>query len=222
MKRAATAFACLLAIGHSASAWAGQSFTVTSASVVGDNVTLTAPVGPDSTTAGPITLTSSIGTLTAWCVDLYHVIYTSSGQNLSYQVGAVTTNNAPSPQTLTASQLTTIAQLAQYGQSLVTSASASNDQLAAVQLAIWSTEYSNFAYTGASGANVSAALNAAKSYQAADAGLIALSGTQTFVTATPLVPLTVQAAAVPEPSGLATLCLAIPALALLRRRRCAA
>ena len=218
MKRTLALLACALALGHGPSAWAGQAFTVTAASVTGDNVNITAPVGPVGTIAGPITLTSSIGTLVAWCVDVYHDIVTTSGQNLSYQVGNVTTNNAPAPQALTTSQLTTIAQLAEYGQSLVSSASATSDQLASVQLAIWSTEYSNFAYTGASGASVSAALTASQAYAPVDAGLIALSGTQTFVTATPAVTLT----AVPEPSGLATLCLAIPALALLRRRRSAA
>ena len=217
MKRAATLLVCLLALGHGASAWAGQTFTVSNVSVTGDDVTVTAPNGPEATTAGPVMLTTSIGTLAAWCVDLYHAIYTGSGQNLNYQVGALTTNSAPSPQLLTASQLGTIAQLAQYGQSLVAGASATNDQLAAVQLAIWSTEYSNFAYTGAGGANVSAALTAAKSFSATDVGLIALSGTQTLVTASPL--LVKAASPVPEPSGLAALCLAIPAFALLRRRR---
>ena len=221
MKRAATLIACLLALGQGTSAWAGQVFTVSSVSVTGDDVTVTSPTGPEATTAGPIMLTTTIGTLAAWCVDLYHVIYTGGGQNLSYQVGTVTTDGAPSPQTLTASQLGTIAQLAQYGQELVTSASATNDQLAAVQLAIWSTEYSDFSYSGGSGANVSAALANAKSYQAADAGLIALDGTQTFVTASPLVPATTAPSAVPEPSGLAALCLAVPVLATMRRRRAA-
>src|SRR5665213_136207 len=44
------------------------SLTVTSVSTVGDAVTLVSPVG-GNTTAGPIILQTSIGTLVTWCDD---------------------------------------------------------------------------------------------------------------------------------------------------------
>lgn len=200
-----------------APAHAGPTITVSGVSVTGDAVTITGPISPVSTTAGPITLTSTIGTLYAWCVDIYHDVYTGTGQSLSYQIGTVTTNNAPTPVALTTAQENTIGQLAEYGQSLIGTAAATNDALAAVQLAIWQTEYSNFTYTGASGASTANALSAAKSFTVADAGLLALNGTQTFVTASPQAMAAI--AAVPEPASLLLLAGAIPAVAAVRRRR---
>ena len=199
-----------------APALAGPSFTVTAASVTGDAVTITGPVSAQ-TTAGPITLTTTMGTLIAWCVDLYHEIQTKSGQSLAYQIGTVTTNGAATPATLTAAQQTTIGQLAQYGESLIGTANATNDKLAAVQLAIWQTEYPSFTYTGAAGASVSGALSAAASFSSTDVGLIALNGTQTFVTASKAA-LAADPVKVPEPAGLLLLALAIPATILARRR----
>lgn len=205
------AAATLLSVGPSR---AGPTLTVTGVSVVGDAVTVTAPIGPAQTIAGPITLESTFGRLVAWCVDLYHDVYTGAGQSLHYRIGTVTTDGAPSAQTLSAAQTRTIGQLAEYGQSLIGTSQGTNDALAAVQLAIWRTEYAGFAYTGAEGASIAQALAMAATFPATDAGLIALDGTQTFVTADPR-----AIAALPEPAAWALLGLAGTALLLARRRR---
>lgn len=212
MKRLAILSLCAAGLGLGAPAWAGPSFTVTGVSVVGDDVTITGPIGPAETTAGPITLATSIGTLTAWCVDIYHDVYVGGGQNLHYSIGTVTTDGAATPKPLTAAQTRTVGQLAEYGQSLIGTASGTNDNLAAVQLAIWQTEYSGFGYTGASGASVANALSSSASFSFADTGLIALDDTQTFVTADP------KAAALPEPAAVVLLAFGASILAMIRRR----
>lgn len=215
MRNALSALLLAAPIVIAAPAMAGPTITVTDVSVQGDAVTITGPISPDATIAGPITLTTTtMGQIIAWCVDIYHSVFTGGGQSLSYQLGAVTTNSAPSPTALSSSQLHQIAQLAQYGQSLIGTASATDDNLAAVQLAIWSVEYPTFTYTGASGASIATAELNAASLAGIDAGLIALGGTQTFVTASPS-----AVAAVPEPAALAMLLSGLVAVGVVVRRR---
>jgi len=157
-----------------------------------------------------------MGSIVAWCVDLFHLVQTGGGQNLHYALGTFTTDNAPAPTALSATQLAEIANLASYGQSLIGTAQGTTDNLAAVQLAIWSVEYPTFTYTGASGAPVAATLLQASSGTGRATGLLALDGTQTFVTADQGVN---DAASVPEPATLALLSSGLALFGVTVRRR---
>ena len=202
------------------------SFTVTGVSVQGDNVTVSLPAANgnpainEGVTAGPLTLTTSIGQFYAWCVDVYHAIQTGTGQSLSYQTGTVTTNNAPVPATLTSAQVTGIARLASYGGSLIGTSGGTPDTLTAVQLAIWEVEYPSFTYSGGpSQASVDAVKASASNLQPGDSGLIALSGTQTFVVGQDaIVSAGPGPSPVPEPAGAAVMAVGLLALAGMRRR----
>ena len=92
--------------------------------------------------AGQIDLTTNIGPLGTWCVDLFHVVYI--GGNYTYYAGPlVTDNTGSSPATsnpLTALQIQTIGKLAAYGNGIMLT-SPSNPYSAALQAAIWNTEY---------------------------------------------------------------------------------
>lgn len=92
--------------------------------------------------AGQIILTTNIGLLGVWCVDLFRSI--SLGPvNLDYTPGAFVDNGssppvAPTP--LTAQQIDDIGKVAAYG-NYVMSTSPSNAKSAAIQAAIWNIEY---------------------------------------------------------------------------------
>lgn len=89
--------------------------------------------------AGQIVLTTDIGILGTWCVDLFRNIYL--GGSYTYTVGSLTTNNAlPTPTPLTGTQINQIGALAAYGD-FVMSSSPSNAKSAAIQAAIWDVEY---------------------------------------------------------------------------------
>ena len=86
----------------------------------GENVTLSGGLTGAAGTyeAGQIVLTTSIGTLDTWCVDLFHTIPTGS-VSLSYTEGPLATDNSGSnPMTsnmLTSPQIDNIEALAAYG-----------------------------------------------------------------------------------------------------------
>ncbi len=197
-------------------ALASPVLTVTGVSVQGDIVTVAGPTSPETVYAGPLTLTTGMGGIVAWCVDLFHLVQTGSGQNLHYALGTFTTDNAPAPTLLSAAQQAGIANLASYGQSLIGTEQGTTDNLTAVQLAIWSVEYPTFTYTGASGAPVAATLLQASSGTGRATGLLALDGTQTFVTADQGVN---DAAAVPEPATLALRSSGLALFGVTARRR---
>lgn len=94
--------------------------------------------------AGQIILTTNIGMLGVWCVDLFRNI--SLGGNYTYTVGALTTDNSfppnvtAGPNALTPTQINDIGKLAAYG-NFVMSTTPTNAFSAAVQAAIWNVEY---------------------------------------------------------------------------------
>jgi hypothetical protein len=96
--------------------------------------------------AGQFVLTTDIGTLNAWCVDLFHTI--SLGGSYTYTTGPLLTDNSgSSPGTsnpLSSTQINQIEALAAYGNAVMLS-SPSNAFSAALQAAIWDVEYSTTA-----------------------------------------------------------------------------
>lgn len=211
--------ATLAAATHAAPALANPVITVTDVSIQGDVVTIAGPISPLSVYAGPLTLTTSMGSIVAWCVDLFHEVQTGGGQTLQYELGTAATDNAPAPAALSGTQQAEIANLAAYGQTLIGTAQGTTDNLTAVQLAIWSVEYPTFSYTGASDAPVAATLQQDLSGPGYDTGLLALSGTQTFVTASAGVGNATATAPVPEPATLALLSGGLALFGVTARRR---
>jgi hypothetical protein len=92
--------------------------------------------------AGQILLTTNIGVLGTWCVDLYHTV--NIGGSYTYVTGPLLTDNSgSSPATsnpLTSTQINQIEALAAYGNGVMLS-SPSNPFSAALQAAIWDVEY---------------------------------------------------------------------------------
>ena len=136
---------------------------------IGQNVTLynIDPSAPVSTIAGQMVFTldaastalnGGVDTIDAWCIDLFHVIYLGAN---AYQftegtfIGGTTTDNAtPTPHTLTTATLDKMAGLMELGNGVLQFGGLSGanahygivggtleDWSAAVQLAIWDTEY---------------------------------------------------------------------------------
>lgn len=110
---------------------------VLSGGILGVGNTLDAPY------SGQIVLTTSAGTLDAWCVDLLHTIQLGDGTYV-YSTGPLTTDNsgsdAASSNPLTTEQIEQIEALAAYGNSVMAS-TPSDAFSAAIQAAIWYVEF---------------------------------------------------------------------------------
>ena len=182
----------------------------------GETVTLTAPIN-DVYAFGQIVLTTSIGIIDAWCIDLFHTIYVGGGQNLPYDTGTISTNGAGQP--LSATQAEEIAGLIVHGNAMLAGGGTPDDSLA-TQLAIWSIEYGNLLSYSA-GASVTAETNAlvalAPDLSGDGVALISLDGLQGLATASASDEQT--GADITEPASIALVGVGILGLGLLRHAR---
>ena len=165
--------------------------------------------------AGQIVLTTNIGNIGTWCVDLFHFI--SLGGSYAMNTVPLTQDNSGSgPATsnaLTTTQIAQIQSLAAYGNANLPTASNKDLFSAAVQAAIWQVEYLT-TVTGDTAFNALLAtimglvpnLPAASGVQ-----LENLNGSDLFTVQN-------QLYSVPEPGTLALVGSILVALGLLRRR----
>ena len=118
-----------------------------------ETVTITGPELNVTAYTGQIQLTTSIGLLDVWCIDLYHDIGVGNVGDLPYQFGTLSTDFEPHPLSLSATQIGEIAGLVATGNSLMAS-SPSNILSAAIQMAIWSVEFPDASFRGVAGDKV--------------------------------------------------------------------
>ena len=116
-----------------------------------ETVTITGPGLNVTAYTGQIQLTTSIGLLDVWCIDLYHDIGVGNVGDLPYQFGPIATNFDGA--NLSAIQIGEIAGLVATGNSLMAS-SPSNVLSAAIQMAIWSVEFPDASFSGVPGDKV--------------------------------------------------------------------
>ncbi|WP_158933315.1 PEP-CTERM sorting domain-containing protein [Acidisphaera sp. S103] len=187
---------------------AATPFTVTNVDVnLPEIITLNTPV-PVTAYVGQLVLTTTIGTLNVWCIDVYHDIGLGA-QDLPYTTGSISTDFHGI--TLTTTQIDEISGLVGYGDALLAEPGATSTESAGVQLAIWSVEYDNFSYSGASAATVAEAnklIALAPTLAGSANAVIGLDGTQSFAIDQ-----------IPEPASLAVLGAGLTGIGLVRRGR---
>src|SRR5579863_3938374 len=175
--------------------------------------------------AGQIVLTvnNTIGSATqyvlpVWCVDIFHNIYLGSS-GFQFSQGVLSTDNstgtANPPALLTGTQISTILDLATYGNSLMQS-DPTNHNSALVQAAIWTEEYNNtngntLTVTGGdiTAQDITDVTTAAVAYGGGGGQLISENGVQQQVYDGP----------VPEPASFGLLAVSILGIGVVHRRR---
>jgi hypothetical protein len=176
-----------------------------------DTLTITSPI---SVTAyvGQQVLTTNIGTIDAWCIDLFHDDSPGT-QSTTFAESNILTDGQG--HILSSATMAAISALVHYGDAVLAGTVAVpigatvNDFSASIQLAIWKDEYSTFAYNGNSTLTnlVNADMTASAGY---GGGLLALylnSGTgQGLVTE------------VPEPMTIAIFGAGLLGLGMVRRK----
>ena len=210
-----TLLACLLAAASFAPA--ARAAVVTDVELYGEGVTFgndafsTANgfAGQDGL-AGQILLTTSGGTMIdAWCIDLFHDVYIGSGQTLHYNGQSLVGSTNGDGGFLSAQQAQEIGGLVDYGNRLV-AGGANTDQAAAIQMAIWTTEFPTLTFSAptAAVADEQADLALAPSLHGGVESYVSLEGTQELVADTN---------AVPEPAPLGILGVGLLSLGFSRR-----
>jgi PEP-CTERM motif len=199
------------------------------------------PDAPQGVYAGQTVFTtaSPISTIYAWCMDMFHNIGLGGGQNLVYNqtpfVAGVTTDNAtPTAHPLAGSVLDKMAGLMAIGGDILQggelgafnthygTAGTADDWSAAVQLAIWDTEYQpNYGALNWSGGSTTAETRIVYNTLVDDGSitgiageLIGVDGQQSFGTPDPV--------PTPEPSSIAMLALGLIGVGYAVRRSGAA
>jgi hypothetical protein len=156
-----------------------------------DTLTVTAPISATGY-IGRQVLTTSIGVIDAWCIDLFHDDAVGGGQNLPFTTSTLLTDG--SGHTLSSATIGLIAGLITYGDAVLDGKMTGtttnlNDFSASVQLAIWTVEYPTFTYDNGGntvlGGLVSADMTAASGYGGNATALNSINGGQGLVTAVP-------------------------------------
>lgn len=202
-----------------------ENFTVTDIELpYQDTLTINAPVSVTGE-VGQQVLTTNLGIIDAWCIDLFHDDSAGAGQSVGFTTSSTLSNGDTHNDPLTTTQVGKIAGLIAYGDTTInsmiansTTPSVISNFSASIQLAIWTVEYNGSdglaAFSYSDGGNtvleglVSNDMLAAANYGGSDLALVAVNGNQGLVTADP----------VPEPMSIALLGIGMLGLGWVRRK----